>query len=81
MLMFYDVIFGRLTTVDREITTKCIKIMNYADSTLLRYMQYDIDKVNSERGSTYKLAKHFGQQLIDNCKAVVGNNPLYKAGA
>ena len=81
LLMFYDIIFGRLTTVDREITARCIKIMNCATPTLLRYMQYHIDKVDPERGSTYKLAKHLGQQLIDNCKAVVGNNPLYNDGA
>lgn len=81
LLMFYDIIFGRLTTVDREITARCIKIMNCADPAMLLYMQYHIDKVDPERGPTYKLAKHFGQQLIDNCKEVVGSSPLYKDGA
>ena len=66
LLMFYDIIFGRLTTVDREITARCIKIMNCADPSMLRYMQYHIDKVDSERGPTYKLAKYFGQQLINS---------------
>ena len=80
LLMFYDIIFGRLTTVDREITARCIQIMNRADPTLLQYMQYHIDKVNPDRGSTYKLAKQFGQQLIDNCRQVVGQAPLYKDG-
>lgn len=80
LLMFYDIIFGRLTTVDREITARCIQIMNRADPTLLQYMQYNIDKVDPERGSTYKLAKQFGQQLIDNCRQVVGEAPLYKDG-
>lgn len=80
LLMFYDIIFGRLTTVDREITARCIQIMNRADPTLLQYMQYHIDKVNPERGPTYALAKQFGQQLIDNCHQVVGHAPLYKDG-
>lgn len=80
LLMFYDIIFGRLTTVDREITARCIQIMNRADPTLLQYMQYHIDKVNPERGPTYALAKQFGQQLIDNCHQVVGQAPLYKDG-
>ena len=35
LLMFYDIIFGRLTTVDREITARCIQIMNRADPELL----------------------------------------------
>jgi 3-oxoacyl-ACP reductase-like protein len=35
LIMFYDIIFGRLTTVDREITSRCIAIMNRADPTLI----------------------------------------------
>ncbi|RPD59601.1 fatty acid synthase [Lentinus tigrinus ALCF2SS1-6] len=78
LLMFYDIIFGRLTTVDREITARCIAIMNRADPELVTYMQYYIDQCDPERGETYKLAKQFGQQLIDNCREVVGQPPLYK---
>ncbi|RDX57079.1 fatty acid synthase [Lentinus brumalis] len=78
LLMFYDIIFGRLTTVDREITARCIAIMNRADPELVTYMQYYIDQCDAERGETYKLAKQFGQQLIDNCREVVNQPPLYK---
>ena len=80
LLMFYDIIFGRLTTVDREITARCIAIMNRADPELVTYMQYYIDQCDPERGETYKLAKQFGQQLIDNCREVVSQPPLYKDG-
>ncbi|KAL1666812.1 acyl transferase domain-containing protein, partial [Schizophyllum commune] len=78
LLMFYDIIFGRLTTVDREITARCIRLLNRADPELITYMQYYIDKCDPERGETFKLAKHFGQQLIDNTREVVGKEPLYK---
>lgn len=78
LLMFYDIIFGRLTTVDREITARCIAIMNRADPALLAYMQYHIDECDASRGETYKLAKEFGQRLIDNCREVVGHPPMYK---
>ncbi|KAH9950013.1 fatty acid synthase [Amylocystis lapponica] len=78
LLMFYDIIFGRLTTVDREITARCIAIMNRADPELVTYMQYYINRCDPTRGETYKLAKQFGQQLIDNCREVVGQPPLYK---
>lgn len=80
LLMFYDIIFGRLTTVDREITSRCIAIMNRADPTLLQYMQHHIDHCLPEKGETYKLAKEFGQQLIDNCREVIGQPPLYRDG-
>ncbi|KAI0957466.1 hypothetical protein AcW1_005848 [Taiwanofungus camphoratus] len=61
LLMFYDIIFGRLTTVDREITARCIAIMNRADPELVTYMQYYIDQCDPTHGETYKLAKQFGQ--------------------
>lgn len=80
LLMFYDIIFGRLATVDREITARCIQIMNRADPELVTYMQYYIDQCDASRGETYKLAKQFGQQLIDNCREVVAHPPLYKDG-
>ncbi|PCH42040.1 fatty acid synthase [Wolfiporia cocos MD-104 SS10] len=78
LLMFYDIIFGRLTTIDREITARCIAIMNRADPELVTYMQYYIDQCDPNRSETYKLAKQFGQQLIDNCREVVNEPPLYK---
>lgn len=80
LLMFYDIIFGRLTTVDREITARCIAIMNRADPALLQYMQYHVDQCDPARGDTYKLAKEFGQQLLDNCREAADHPPLYKDG-
>lgn len=78
--MFYDIIFGRLTTVDREITARCIALLNRADPDMLRYMQYNIDHCDASKGETYRLAKEFGQQLIDNTREVLGTPPMYKDG-
>ena len=36
--MFYDIIFGRLTTVDRDVTRRCLIIMNRADRALVRIL-------------------------------------------
>jgi len=80
LLMFYDILFGRLTTVDREITARCIHLLNRADPDVVTYMQYRIDQVDPAKGETYKLAKEFGQQLIDNARAMVGQAPMYKDG-
>ena len=41
--MYYDIIFGRLQAVDREIVSQCIRIMNRSNTTLLDLMQYHID--------------------------------------
>jgi fatty acid synthase subunit alpha, fungi type len=76
--MYYDIIFGRLRAVDREIVSQCIRLMNRSNPLLLDFMQYHIDNCPTERGETYKLAKELGEQLIDNCKDVLGEAPVYK---
>ncbi|KAH9820886.1 Fatty acid synthase subunit alpha [Teratosphaeria destructans] len=76
--MYFDIIFGRLKAVDREIVSRCILIMNRSNPTLLEFMQYHIDHCPTERGETYQLAKELGQQLIDNCRDVLGEAPVYK---
>jgi fatty acid synthase subunit alpha len=78
LTMYYDIIFGRLKAVDREIVSQCIRIMNRSNPTLVEFMQYHIDNCPTERGETYQLAKELGQQLIENCKDVIGINPVYK---
>ncbi|KAJ5377906.1 Fatty acid synthase subunit alpha [Penicillium cataractarum] len=76
--MYYDIIFGRLQVIDREIVSQCIRIMNRSNPLLLDFMQYHIDNCPTERGETYQLAKELGQQLIDNCKEVMDVAPVYK---
>ncbi|KAL5115075.1 beta subunit of fatty acid synthetase [Pleosporales sp. CAS-2024a] len=76
--MYYDIIFGKLKAVDREIVSRCIAIMNRSNPLLLDFMQYHMDHCPTERGETYELAKELGQQLIDNCKDVLDEAPVYK---
>jgi fatty acid synthase subunit alpha len=78
LTMYYDIIFGKLKAVDREIVSRCIAIMNRSNPLLLDFMQYHIDHCPTERGETYELAKELGQQLIDNCRDVLNEPPVYK---
>ncbi|KAG8706031.1 3-oxoacyl-[acyl-carrier-protein] synthase [Ceratobasidium sp. 423] len=57
LLMWYDIIFGRLTTVDREIASCCITIMNCANPALLSHVQCHNDNRHPEKGETDALAK------------------------
>ena len=34
--MFYDILFGRLTTIDHKIVAHCITIMNRADPDFIK---------------------------------------------
>lgn len=78
LAMYFDIIFGKLKSVDRETVTACIQIMNRANPTLIEFMQYHIDHTPTGRGETYDLARRLGQQLIDNCREVLGHAPVYK---
>ena len=76
--MYFDIIFGRLKEVDREIVSQCIRLMNRANPTLLEFMQYHIDNCPTDRGETYKLAKSLGQMLINNIQDALDVDPVYK---
>lgn len=74
--MWYDVLQGRISTVDRDITARCIAIINRADDTLLEY----VDHCDPSRGKMYRLRKEFCQNLIENCREALGRPPLYNDG-
>ncbi|EAZ62811.2 Fatty acid synthase subunit alpha Includes: Acyl carrier 3-oxoacyl-[acyl-carrier-protein] reductase (Beta-ketoacyl reductase) 3-oxoacyl-[acyl-carrier-protein] synthase (Beta-ketoacyl synthase) [Scheffersomyces stipitis CBS 6054] len=76
--MYFDIIFGKLTSIDRETIDQCIQIMNRSNPTLIKFMQYHIDHCPEYKGETYQLAKKLGQQLIDNCKQTATADPVYK---
>ncbi|KAI0464498.1 3-oxoacyl-[acyl-carrier-protein] synthase [Komagataella kurtzmanii] len=76
--MYFDIIFGKLTDVDRETVSQCIQLMNRSNPTLIKFMQYHIDHCPEYKGETYQLAKSLGQQLIDNCIQVANQDPVYK---
>jgi fatty acid synthase subunit alpha len=78
LTIYYDVIFGRLKIVDQDTISRCIRVMNRANPTLLEFMQYHIDNCPRERGDTYQLAKELGTQLIESCARVLTGLPIYK---
>jgi hypothetical protein len=80
LLMYYKVIFGRLATVDHDVTTCAISLLNRADAELLKYIQYNVNHCDKTRGENYKLATECGQQLIDNICEVIDKPPVYKDG-
>ncbi|KAF9518450.1 hypothetical protein BS47DRAFT_1420879 [Hydnum rufescens UP504] len=78
LIMWYDILYGCISTVDHKITTQCIAIINRADESLSEYMQYYVDHCNPGHGEMYRLGKEFGQQLINNCQEAVRHPLLYK---
>jgi fatty acid synthase subunit alpha, fungi type len=80
LLMFYDIIFRRLTPSIVKSLPATLPSSILRDPDMLRYMQYNVDHMDPSKGDTYKLAKEFGQQLIDNTWEVAGKPPVYQEG-
>ncbi|KAJ2678474.1 fatty acid synthase alpha subunit Lsd1 [Coemansia spiralis] len=78
LILYYEILFGRLTEVDREITSQCIHLMNRANPSLMRYMAYHIAKTDESKGQTYKLAREYAQMLYENCEIALAQPPVYK---
>ncbi|KAJ2818316.1 fatty acid synthase alpha subunit Lsd1, partial [Coemansia erecta] len=78
LILYYEILFGRLTEVDREITSQCIRLMNRANPSLMRYMAYHIATTDESKGETYKLARDYAQMLYENCELALDHPPMYK---
>ncbi|OLY80881.1 Fatty acid synthase subunit alpha [Smittium mucronatum] len=78
LVLYYDILFGRLTEVDREVTAKCIHLMNRSRPDLVRFMEDYINRTDVSKGPTYKLAVDLGKLLIDNCSQAIDFDPVYK---
>ncbi|PIA16745.1 fatty acid synthase [Coemansia reversa NRRL 1564] len=78
LILYYEILFGRLTEVDREITSQCIRLMNRSNPALMRYMAYHIAKTDVSKGETYKLARDYAQMLYENCEVALNHPPVYK---
>ncbi|KDN47731.1 thiolase-like protein [Tilletiaria anomala UBC 951] len=69
---------GPSSALSRELTAKCISIINRADPDLVRFMKAQLAKVNPEQGPTYALLDHFGAELVANCEEAIGTPPVWK---
>ncbi|ODV91401.1 hypothetical protein CANCADRAFT_32052 [Tortispora caseinolytica NRRL Y-17796] len=78
LLMYFDIIFGKLSSVDRDIVSQCISIMNRSSPILIEFMQYHIDHCPEDRSEAYALVKRLGQELLNNCKESLSADPVYK---
>ena len=74
------IIRGKITTVDCEITARCIDTLNHTNPDPYQFMHYSVNTCDPTLGANYALAKQSGQQLIENYHEVVNSPLLYKDG-
>ncbi|KAJ3096841.1 3-oxoacyl-[acyl-carrier-protein] synthase [Phlyctochytrium planicorne] len=78
--LYYDIIFGKITTIDRDLMNQCIHLMNRAEDqeSLITYMEYYINNCPVEKGENYERLKTLGKVLLDNCKEALNTDPVFK---
>ncbi|KAJ3106179.1 3-oxoacyl-[acyl-carrier-protein] synthase [Phlyctochytrium bullatum] len=78
--LYYDIIFGKISSVDRELMNQCMHLMNRAEDpeSLITFMEYYISNCPEEKGENYARLKSLGQVLLDNCKEALKADPVYK---
>ncbi|KAI8855120.1 acyl transferase domain-containing protein [Chytridium lagenaria] len=78
--LYYDIIFGRITSVDRDLMNQCIHLMNRAEDheSLITFMEYYINNCPEEKGENYARLKSLAMVLLDNCREALKVDPVYK---
>jgi fatty acid synthase subunit beta len=83
-MLYYDILFGRLVNVDRDVTAKCLHVMNRSSQDLVDFMEYHIVVKGPDlmhKGVTdeaYILTRRYGEMLITQVKEALNRAPVYK---
>lgn len=82
-MLYYELLFGRLVNVDRDVTAKCLHVMNRSNRDLLEFMEYHIFKspeMLKGDGSVeaYNLTRKYGEMLIKQVRDSLNVSPRYK---
>ncbi|KAJ1548194.1 3-oxoacyl-[acyl-carrier-protein] synthase [Nowakowskiella sp. JEL0078] len=77
--LYYDIIYGKITSVDRELMNHAVHLMNRSDSyeSLIQFMEYTVGNTPTS-GDNYERVRSLGKVLIDNCKEALKADPVYK---
>ena len=80
--LYYDIIFGRLKIINRDVHTKSIHVMNRAenDDSLLPSVEYYVKNCDPTKGESYDRLKDLGTILINGIKEMVEKDPIFVDG-
>lgn len=78
--LFYEIVYGRLKEVDRQVINRCLAVINRGHEELLDYMEYKIKRdpkvVNGTGG--YQLVRQFAEILMQSIREGLDKPPVYK---
>ncbi|KAJ3199242.1 3-oxoacyl-[acyl-carrier-protein] synthase, partial [Entophlyctis luteolus] len=78
--LYYDIIFGRITSVDRELMNQVVHLMNRTEDYegLISFIEYYVNNCPATKGENYARVQELGKILLENCKAALKSDPVYK---
>ncbi|KAJ3088169.1 3-oxoacyl-[acyl-carrier-protein] synthase [Quaeritorhiza haematococci] len=78
--IYYDIIFGRITNVDRELMNRCVQLINRADNqeSFIAFLEYYYEHSPEGKDEAYQRLKSLSKVLIQNIKEAIKSNPVYK---
>ncbi len=78
--LYYDFVFGRLTSVDRDLMNRCVHLMNRTEDveSIVQLLEFYVNNCDEKMGENYERVKLLGRVLIENCQAALESNPVYK---
>ena len=76
--LYYDIVFGNIRSVDRQLRNQAIHLMNRCDDVeaVIDFMKYYVDR--SPQGEKYDRVRSLGQVLISHCENALSAEPVYK---
>ncbi len=84
-LLFHDIIHGHLVNVNRDVTAKCLHVMNRSFPELVDFMESLLSQVprmlssaDEQAQSSLHLAITYGRMLVDQVKGSLDKLPVYK---
>lgn len=78
LALCYDVICGRVSVDDEQLTGQLYEIANRSSPTLKQLVQHLIDRWATEGGEKYRLAKLLSTRLLEMCTSTSVAPPRFK---
>lgn len=79
--LYYDLIHGKLSTLNRELMNKCQHLINRADDyeSLYHLMEYYLEQWPDKQDEKYERLRSLTQMLVE-CQESIDAEPVYKNG-
>lgn len=71
--LYYDIIYGKLKNVDRDVASRCLRVMSKSSPQLVDFMNYLLEETKSD-----SLIQKYGSELRQNVQDSLKLSPCFK---